>query len=1823
MKKLLCVLAIMAMTVLPLSISAQSSNPCTIESLPWLEDFSGIPDATTDDSIPCWRKGMSTGYAMMPIVNGEQLYYYIRNMFGNNVMWAIMPPVGEDIDMNGLELSFNYSSTSPTELLVGVIEPDVYVYNVTPIDTLLHVISNGNGAIVGENISFADIESEGRNIIFRVQAAQGTMIAQMSIDNVDLHEMSECSRPADVTLVEATETTATVTWSGENSSYIWHLYNSANDSLVDEGVVSDTEVVIENLIAGTGYYFRVAGVCGPGDTSSYTMDMAINLFYCEPAITSYDGSGITNVTFGTAEEVVNDNTLGYYVNSSLSGAVPAGTPANVAITYSTDGYDYGTIIWVDWNKNYIFDGNEVVWYGVSGITVPSIVNASFMVPAEQEPGFYRMRIAGADMAFDSYITSANAAAEANSCFASNFAVARDYTLHVTDVPDCMPPAGLVIASLTEEEVTMAWEDESGLYVYELTIGDSIVATGSTGDNTVTIGDLAANTNYTFSIHSQCGSDESVVICMPFYTGYCEPSSNNVDGSGITNVSFGYGDEVVNNSRPVSASTHYGNFSNLVGSVPAGLNVNLEITYATGFSYGTIVWVDWNRNMVFDRDEVVYVGESLSDNPTTLSASFPVLASQDTGLYRMRIAGADMAFDDYTGSIQAAAALDPCFSTNWATAQDYTIRVTEAPNCVPPANLTLDSITATAIYLSWTPQGQGTQWIVNVNDSVELVAGITNVAIENLDANTEYIITVRTYCGGSDTSIAISGTYTTECNIISVLPWDESFENYPVYPTITPETLFDDPCWTMLNPGYSYPVVVQGTAHTGDNALLMGSDVYINTTLGLPVIDAPLNTLQLTLWLYSSYGNANVEVGVLSNPSDANSFHMVAVCAPTENSEYQQFEVNFDGYNSGVIALRYGGTYYNSIYVDDISVRVAPSCRKAQGVAVRSVESDGATVVITDTNNVMNYRVVMFAGEDTAYNQLVTDTVVTVYGLASGTFYRVEVSSLCSDGTETIPVFTTFNTECTAIDTLPFGENFDNWPVGYNASFNPCWARGPEENKPYIEQDGDNRYLNISNYGNGYGYVIMPMLGDTVSINTLELSMEIKSVNNSYGELLVGMIDSNVFVQNMTPIDTIASVNTSSSVFDTRFVSFANYQGEKRYILLYSTSNEIDIDNMSLHLLPTCAHVENVAVEVNGLSAAFTWDGVTPEYQYRLVDAGTDSIVATAIVSDTFAVVNNLEIDGDYVFNVRSVCGAGDTGIWIGNVVIHVGYCIPVSNNVDNLGIINVTFGENEVVNNSERPTAAPYYGNYTNLVGDAHAGTSFDVTITYGTGFSYGTLIWIDWNNNMQFEGTEVVYYGMSNQADIATLVANINIPATQDTGLYRMRIAGSDFAFDTYVASAAAAATADPCFSISWGLSHDYTLRVTEAPSCLRPAGLEFAIVDDTSATFVWESDAINYQYDLTSANGDIIAAGACPNTEITVGGLDMGNDYVFRVRAICGIGDSSAWATTNVHWGYCTPSSSSVDGSGITNVTFGDSVQVNNSQLVSNAPYYGDFTNMVGSVTAGDSVDVIITYATGGYSYGTLIWVDWNKDFVFDGDEVVYYGESADGNDPAVLHARFYVSDIQASGMYRMRIAGADMLFNDYITSASEAANADPCFAGTYAITHDYTLNVMPASAVITYQVTLSSANPNMGTVSPNGITTVVEGENFTAMAMPAVDHVFTGWLDATGDTVSKANPYTFTVNSDVNLVGTFRFEGVGIEDVSADAVSLYPNPASVTVTLIGIAPKSIVTLVDINGHVCGQWSAEEWSMTIDLDGYTTGAYFVRIVGEQAVVVRKLIIK
>ena len=145
------------------------------------------------------------------------------------------------------------------------------------------------------------------------------------------------------------------------------------------------------------------------------------------------------------------------------------------------------------------------------------------------------------------------------------------------------------------------------------------------------------------------------------TDYCVPTPTQVDGNGISYVTFGTGEEVVNNDTPKAG---YANYSNLVGGIQAGVESTVAITYATGYTYGTLIWVDFDNSLTFEDDEIVYMGTSAEDNPTTLEAVFTIPATQTIGDYRMRIGGADMYYDSFIGG-DVTAPHDPCYSGQYA------------------------------------------------------------------------------------------------------------------------------------------------------------------------------------------------------------------------------------------------------------------------------------------------------------------------------------------------------------------------------------------------------------------------------------------------------------------------------------------------------------------------------------------------------------------------------------------------------------------------------------------------------------------------------------------------------------------------------------------------------------------------------------------------------------------------------------------------------------------------------------------------------------------------------------------------------------------------------------------------------------------------------------------------------------------------------------------------------------------------------------------------------------------------------------------------------
>ncbi len=173
--------------------------------------------------------------------------------------------------------------------------------------------------------------------------------------------------------------------------------------------------------------------------------------------------------------------------------------------------------------------------------------------------------------------------------------------------------------------------------------------------------------YTLNIND---SDHIINIVAHSQSTYCEPNPTSRDGLGITGVAFG---GMTNTADRASTAPFYTDFTALSGSVLPGDTVQVYITYVTGYTYGTIIWVDWNQNLIFEDNEVVYTGESTNAFPTTLSATFAVPSTQATGNYRMRIAGADYFFDSYVNN--GTGSPDPCATYPWGVAEDYTLTVT--------------------------------------------------------------------------------------------------------------------------------------------------------------------------------------------------------------------------------------------------------------------------------------------------------------------------------------------------------------------------------------------------------------------------------------------------------------------------------------------------------------------------------------------------------------------------------------------------------------------------------------------------------------------------------------------------------------------------------------------------------------------------------------------------------------------------------------------------------------------------------------------------------------------------------------------------------------------------------------------------------------------------------------------------------------------------------------------------------------------------------------------------------------------------------------------
>ncbi len=840
-----------------------------------------------------------------------------------------------------------------------------------------------------------------------------------------------------------------------------------------------------------------------------------------------------------------------------------------------------------------------------------------------------------------------------------------------------------------------------------------------------------------------------------------------------------------------------------------------------------------------------------------------------------------------------------------------------PTCFQVTNLAVSNPTTTSLTLSWTDalNTNATYTIYNMADTSIAASNVTGTTytVTGLTPESIYRFAVMTDCGGGDvTDLTAPVRGITAC-VSMTLPYTTSFEAEELIGTSNTDAL--PSCWSRYSSGtgsytyypYSYSST-SGYAHTGTRVLYFyggTSTSYPDTMIAImPPVDVttfPMNGNHLTFWsrTTAASGSKDVEVGTMSDPTDMSTFTPIQTITVTgtTNTFYAVPLINATATNAYVAfrCLR-AGSY---LCIDDVTLEELPSCLEISNLAASDITSSSVTLSWTDTYNTNATYTIISTVTNNVYASNVTGTTYTVTGLNANTLYSFGVRANCSANDSSMVMAVSARTACSSIS-VPYTTGFEaNELVGTtNVEALPfCWTRYSSaatytyypysySGSTYAHESTRSLYF----YGSTSTSYPDTMIAITPAVDVTTFPMNGNRIS-FWARSSSTSFDKTVFVGTMTDptdpstfelVSTVTVTGTTHTLYTVPMLG-ATATAPHIALMVRRGSGTLYLDDFSIELLPSCVEPANLTATPNGTSAEITWLGSADSYTLTLYDDNNVAIGTPVTVTTNSYTFTGLTLDEDYVVTVVSNCGSDVSGS--SSTSFHIGYCLPSPTSVDNSGITNVTFGG--MTNTTSHPSASPYYIDNTTMTGSVHAGTTANVDITFATGYTYGTIIWVDWNNSMSFEGNEVVYVGVAGSTNPTVLNATFDIPATTTVGNYRMRIAAADSYFDSYTGSIAAAANASPCFTSTYAIAEDYTLTVTEVPSCMAPTALTAGNITANDAVLTWNGDAASYNVYSVTTTDTTLVQNVTANT-ITLSGLTAMTQYTYGVRAVCGSDES-----------------------------------------------------------------------------------------------------------------------------------------------------------------------------------------------------------------------------------------------------------------------------------------------------------------------------------------------
>ena len=1110
-----------------------------------------------------------------------------------------------------------------------------------------------------------------------------------------------CVMPASLQINEITDNSATASWIPRGGSSSFDVVLVPEGSTLENETlqtVTDTFFLMQGLQENTQYTLYLRSNCGGEYSSWLTSSFTTNClpFSMLPYLATFDsiGSGndvmpdcwFRNTTLNSAvyvmqETTANSNGFLYmysYANAPAYAVLPALDPTidmgmiQVRFKLLKTSASYGNV-----EVGLMTDPRDI-----STFTPVKSINASQLAGTNVWYDFI--------VYFNGFSNAGNYIAFKSPDYFTNYVRLDD--VEVNEIQGCGLPSNFQVVSTSGTAANLTWQpgdlsDVSDAYTVEYSVqGMDSWQVLTTQGNQLFITGLEPLTTYDLRLYVLCDNGSSDTLFATFNTHCISGGDMNI-GSGTTTSSYmpsysfynySYTQQVYLASELNGPNTFHSisfNCTSLSSNPTRTYQIFLMHTDQTG---PTSAWLP------ADSAKLVYTGQftwQTGWNTIYFDSLFSydgvrnlaVLVLDNTGSY----VGTNTFYTHSSSNVsryvyEDGSAYNPMnmSSTGSTTSSRNNIILggicDSIVSCVPPM-MAVSDVTPHTAQLRWAPGYQEDSWNMDYRmegDSVWTTLGNQTAnayQFTNLLSSNTYQVRMRSICGDS-TSAFTQVSFQTGCEYQDTLPMMENFDQISSTGTAAyPE------CWSRLHSASStYPYVNATYTYSGNRALYLynGGTGYYAIGIMPRLADAiAMDSLRISFQSRGTSVNALMEVGVMSDPSDAGSFTSLAVIRPTSTTDWESQEIITRHYaGSGhYIAFRMPMGVSSSIYLDDITVDYLPECMHVTNLHVVDLDSSTARVVWNPGRDEMDWQLVVLP---TTTDSVDLDTCVTYYPTEASylldmlnpvTNYTVYVRANCyssySDW-QTVQ-FTTTQTPATLPYVCTFEDNQHRWAFE-NGTYTNKWCVDTATHSGgaralYISNDNGltNSYSASSCSGWAYRDIYFP-----ANANGYDLSFDWHCLGESsldYFQVYIGDPVAPVAGTSLIVPDGAVSVtdkmNQSASyqTYSVTLPALATGKVQRLYFMWHndgSVQNDppAAIDNLTIDVMNCPAPVNVYAYNITPSSAVVTWvetgDATHWNLYYKSAAASSWTMVQDAQRPYT---LTNLTEGTTYNIYVEAVC----------------------------------------------------------------------------------------------------------------------------------------------------------------------------------------------------------------------------------------------------------------------------------------------------------------------------------------------------------------------------------------------------------------------------------------------------------------------------------------------------------------------------------------------------------------------------------------------------------